>query len=375
MNMLGKSNWKLPADANNLSKKFPIIALGTDSTDGDVELNLEETGHLLVVGPIGSGKSYLLHQIVRQILISCSPDDVRLILADLNGAEWSGLSRLPHLLTPIVMKSTKLENVFAWTNHEIDRRLDVLSEIGSRDIGHFNNLVSGTHFSEDNNDQKHQRMPHIVVVVDGMDAANNSDNDSARQLVARIANRGRSVGVFVIIAVHPFLGRQLHAQIGSSTRLVLRMRTSSEMRTLVDTDLIESSPEWYVAQLVEAFPHQDRLVHLQEMDFDAERLLVEHWRVQAPEVAFVHGLGATTELSNSDSQLPTQNDDELVRQAIEIVVRSGIGSPSLLQRKLKIGFARAGRLMDELEERGIVGPSEGSKARTVLLSVEELEFF
>ena len=374
MSTLGEDGWKLPGDANNLSTKFPTVVLGTDNAGNAIELNLEETGHLLVVGPIGSGKSYLLHNIVKQILTSCSPDDVRLILADLNGAEWSGLSRLPHLLTPVVMKSTKLENVFAWTNHEIDRRLEALSEIGSRDIGHFNELVSGTHFSTEHDEPIYQRMPHIVVVVDGIDEATNSDNDSARQLVARIANRGRSVGVFVIIAVHPSLGRQLHSQIGSSTRLVLRMRTSAEMRTLVDKDLIESSPEWYVAQLVEAFPNQDRLVHLQEMDFDAERLLVEHWRVQAPEAVFVQSLGTTSGLSNSDSQLQSQNDDELIRQAIEIVVRSGIGSPSLLQRKLKIGFARAGRLMDELEERGIVGPSEGPKARSVLMSPQELDY-
>jgi S-DNA-T family DNA segregation ATPase FtsK/SpoIIIE len=372
MDELEEEGWVLPADASGSIPRFPALVLGLDENDGDTSVDLAGHGHLLIIGPSGSGKSFLLHHLVTQILTTHTPDEVRLILSDMSGAEWSSHSKLPHLLTPVITNTTKLTNTLAWTTKEIDRRLDLLSEFGLRDINGLNDLVRSSQSLKSTEEQEFEHHPHIVVIVDSIDEVFNTENDSVKYLLTQVANRGCRVGVFLIIAVHPSIGRYLLNQIGLSLRLVLRM-ASSDMRSFVDRDIISSSPDRYVAQLVESFPHQDHLTRLLPMDFDSEHDLIKHWQRQCPELVFVETDKKYSDNTKTNSLLLGQDDDELLRQAMEIVVRSGIGSTALLQRKLKVGFARAGRLIDLLEEIGAVGPAEGSKSRTVLMSTEELD--
>jgi S-DNA-T family DNA segregation ATPase FtsK/SpoIIIE len=362
------------------------VAIGKDIAGRAVFLNLSTTPHLLIAGTTGSGKSSGLNCIITSILMRTTPDQVRLILVDPKQVEMGQYARSPHLLTQPVTNPKKAANALAWACKEMDRRYDLLFEVGFRDITGYNaafdrgELVPEPGAAPDS-EMVHERLPYIVVVVDELNDLMMVAARDVEESITRIAQKARAVGIHLIVATQRPSVNVITGVIKANipARIAYAVNSLTDSRVILD----QSGAEKLVGKgdmlLLPGNSNVSQRIQGCFVGEEEVRKIVAHWRRQAPEVQYVTGV----EGDEGDGQLGGGNfggngadDDEdegLMRQAMELVVRSQLGSTSMLQRKLKVGFARAGRLMDLLEQRGVVGPSEGSKARAVLMSVEEFE--
>ncbi|MEI8240599.1 MAG: DNA translocase FtsK, partial [Actinomycetota bacterium] len=366
------------------------VAIGKDIAGRSVFLNLATTPHLLIAGATGAGKSSGINCIITSLLMRTTPDQVRLILVDPKQVEMGQYNKLPHLLTAPVTNPKKAANALGWAVKEMERRYDVLFEVGFRDILGYNSAYDRGDLHRDahgeiivlseGEEPKYERLPYIVVVVDELNDLMMVAARDVEESITRIAQKARAVGIHLIIATQ----RPSVNVITGVIKANIPARMAFAVSSLTDSRVILDQPG--AEKLV---GKGDMLLlpgnssHAQRIQgcFVAEeevRKVVAHWRRQAPEVTYVSGVEGDEQgqMGFGDFGGNGSDDDEdetLMRQAMELVVRSQLGSTSMLQRKLKVGFARAGRIMDLLEERGVVGPSEGSKARSVLMSVEEFE--
>jgi S-DNA-T family DNA segregation ATPase FtsK/SpoIIIE len=353
------------------------VAIGKDIAGRAVFLNLATTPHLLIAGATGAGKSSGLNSIITSLLMRTTPDQVRLILIDPKQVEMGQYARLPHLLTAPVTNPKKAANALSWAVKEMERRYDLLVEVGFRDIAGYNAAYDrGEMEPQSEDDKTYERLPYIVVVVDELNDLMMVAARDVEECITRIAQKARAVGIHLIVATQ----RPSVNVITGVIKANIPARMAFAVSSLTDSRVILDRPgaEKLVGQgdmlLLPGNSNVAQRIQGSWVGEDEVRKVVSHWRRQSPEVVYVSGI----EGEESGGGLGSfgggaGDDDDLLMQAIEIVVRGGVGSTSLLQRKLKVGFARAGRLMDLLEERGVVGPSEGSKARTVLMSVEELD--
>lgn len=366
------------------------VAVGKDIAGRSVFLNLATTPHLLIAGTTGAGKSSGINCIITSLLMRTTPEQVKLILIDPKQVEMGQYNRLPHLLTQPVTNPKKAANALQWACKEMDRRYDVLSEVGFRDIGGYNaaydrgDLVADAMPGMDEDSQpQYERMSYIVVVVDELNDLMMVAARDVEESITRIAQKARAVGIHLIVATQRPSVNVITGVIKANVpaRMAFAVSSLTDSRVILDQpgaeklvgkgDMLLLPGSSNVAQRI-----QGCFVSEEEV-----RKVVAHWRRQAPEVTYVSGVegddneggGGGGMFGGSSSGGDEDEDEALMRQAIELVVRSQLGSTSMLQRKLKVGFARAGRIMDLLEQRGIVGPSEGSKARAVLMTVEEYE--
>lgn len=366
------------------------VAVGKDIAGRSVFLNLATTPHLLIAGTTGAGKSSGINCIITSLLMRTTPEQVKLILIDPKQVEMGQYNRLPHLLTQPVTNPKKAANALQWACKEMDRRYDVLSEVGFRDIGGYNaaydrgDLVADAMPGMDEDSQpQYERMSYIVVVVDELNDLMMVAARDVEESITRIAQKARAVGIHLIVATQRPSVNVITGVIKANVpaRMAFAVSSLTDSRVILDQpgaeklvgkgDMLLLPGSSNVAQRI-----QGCFVSEEEV-----RKVVAHWRRQAPEVSYVSGVegddgesgGGGGMFGGSSSGGDEDEDEALMRQAIELVVRSQLGSTSMLQRKLKVGFARAGRIMDLLETRGIVGPSEGSKARAVLMTVEEYE--
>jgi S-DNA-T family DNA segregation ATPase FtsK/SpoIIIE len=355
------------------------VAIGKDIAGRAVMMNLATTPHLLIAGATGAGKSSALNCIITSILMRSTPDQVRLILVDPKQVEMGQYNRLPHLLTQPVTNPKKAANALAWAVREMERRYDLLAEVGFRDVGGYNSAIDrGDLHPEPGGDGTYERLPFVVVVVDELNDLMMVAARDVEDSITRIAQKARAVGIHLIIATQRPSVNVITGVIKANipARIAFAVSSLTDSRVILDQpgaerlvgkgDMLVLGASSNVAQRV-----QGAWVSEEEV-----RLVVAFWRRQAPEVSYVSGIegddgrpGGASAAANGEEA----DDEALVRQAMELVVRSQLGSTSMLQRKLKIGFARAGRIMDLLEQRGVVGPSEGSKARAVLMTPEEFD--
>jgi S-DNA-T family DNA segregation ATPase FtsK/SpoIIIE len=367
------------------------VAIGKDIAGKSVFLDLATTPHLLIAGATGAGKSSALNCIITSLLMRTTPDQVRLILVDPKQVEMGQYNRLPHLLTQPVTNPKKAANALGWAVKEMERRYDLLSEVGFRDIGGFNAAFdrgelgggSGSELTAPT-DRAYERLPYIVVVVDELNDLMMVAARDVEESITRIAQKARAVGIHLIVATQRPSVNVITGVIKANipARIAFAVSSLTDSRVILDQpgaeklvgkgDMLLLPGNSSVAQRVQgSFVGEDEV-----------RKVVAHWRRQAPEVTYVSGVEGgdgpdtddhVTSNANAFSAGGDDDDEAMMRQAMELVVRSQLGSTSMLQRKLKVGFARAGRIMDLLEQRGVVGPSEGSKARAVLMTVEEYE--
>jgi S-DNA-T family DNA segregation ATPase FtsK/SpoIIIE len=311
-----------------------------------------------------------------------TPDQVRLILIDPKQVEMGQYARLPHLLTAPVTNPKKAANALGWAVKEMERRYDLLVEVGFRDIGGYNAAFDKGEVNDptDENAKMYDRLPFIVVVVDELNDLMMVAARDVEESITRIAQKARAVGIHLIVATQRPSVNVITGVIKANipARMAFAVSSLTDSRVILDQPGAEKLVGKGDMLLMPGNTNVPNRIQGSWVDEDEVRKVVAHWRRQAPEVVYVSGVEGDEPGGTSSGGLfgggnGNGDDDDLILRAIEIVVRSGVGSTSLLQRKLKVGFARAGRLMDELEERGIVGPSEGSKARTVLMSVEELD--
>jgi S-DNA-T family DNA segregation ATPase FtsK/SpoIIIE len=291
-------------------------------------------------------------------------------------------ARLPHLLTAPVTNPKKAANALGWAVKEMERRYDLLVEVGFRDIGGYNAAFDKGEVNDptDENAKMYDRLPFIVVVVDELNDLMMVAARDVEESITRIAQKARAVGIHLIVATQRPSVNVITGVIKANipARMAFAVSSLTDSRVILDQPGAEKLVGKGDMLLMPGNTNVPNRIQGSWVDEDEVRKVVAHWRRQAPEVVYVSGVEGDEPGGSSSGGLfgggnGNGDDDDLIQRAIEIVVRSGVGSTSLLQRKLKVGFARAGRLMDELEERGIVGPSEGSKARTVMMSVEELD--
>jgi S-DNA-T family DNA segregation ATPase FtsK/SpoIIIE len=358
------------------------VAVGKDIAGRAVFLNLAATPHLLIAGATGAGKSSGINSILTSLLMRSTPDQVRLILIDPKQVEMGQYARLPHLLTAPVTNPKKAANALGWAVKEMERRYDLLVEVGFRDIGGYNAAFDKGEVNDptDENAKMYDRLPFIVVVVDELNDLMMVAARDVEESITRIAQKARAVGIHLIVATQRPSVNVITGVIKANipARMAFAVSSLTDSRVILDQPGAEKLVGKGDMLLMPGNTNVPNRIQGSWVDEDEVRKVVAHWRRQAPEVVYVSGVEGDEPGGTSSGGLfgggnGNGDDDDLILRAIEIVVRSGVGSTSLLQRKLKVGFARAGRLMDELEERGIVGPSEGSKARTVMMSVEELD--
>jgi DNA segregation ATPase FtsK/SpoIIIE, S-DNA-T family len=358
------------------------VAVGKGIDGKGVMMNLANTPHMLIAGATGAGKSSGINCIVTSILMRTTPDQVKLILIDPKQVEMGQYARLPHLLTQPVTNPKKAANALSWAVREMERRYDILSAVGFRDITGYNAAFdAGELQPEPGSQDTYDRLPFIVIVVDELNDLMMVAARDVEESVTRIAQKARAVGIHLIVATQRPSVNVITGVIKANipARMAFAVSSLTDSRVILDQpgaerlvgkgDMLLLGPTSNVAQRIQGcFVGEDEV-----------RKVVAHWRRQAPEPVYATGVEGDEagagggQLSYSGGNGDDDDDETLVRNAMELIVRSQLGSTSMLQRKLKVGFARAGRIMDLLEQRGVVGPSEGSKARAVLMTVEEFE--
>jgi S-DNA-T family DNA segregation ATPase FtsK/SpoIIIE len=369
------------------------VAIGRDIAGRPVMVNLAEMPHVLIAGATGAGKSSCINSLISSILMRATPDQVRMILIDPKRVELGQYNGLPHLLTQVVVNPKRAANALSWAVHEMERRYDLLAEVGARDIGGYNAAFDRGELRSETDEPEgaggtgggrgpegtdglatYKRLPFVIVVVDELNDLMMVAARDVEESICRIAQMARAVGIHLVIATQrpsvDVITGVIKANVPS--RMAFAVSSQADSRVILD----QMGAERLVGQgdmlLAVAASNVPRRVQGAWVGEDEVRKVVGHWRRQAqPE--YVSGVEGDETGAPGAGGAANDDDDDLLESALELVVRSQLGSTSMLQRKLRVGFARAGRLMDLLERRGVVAPSEGSKARAVLMTVEELD--
>jgi DNA segregation ATPase FtsK/SpoIIIE, S-DNA-T family len=379
------------------------VGMGRDIAGRAVMTNLAEMPHILISGATGSGKSSCINSIITSVLMRDTPDKVKLILVDPKRVELGQYESLPHLLNPVVVDPKKAANALAWAVKEMERRYDLLAENGVRDITGYNQLVEegliasppsdrarvreaaaralgeGRTALDDEDDADEasagpEMLPLILVVVDELNDLMMVAARDVEESIVRIAQMARAVGIHLVLATQrpsvDVITGVIKANIPS--RMAFSVSSLADSRVILDQPGAERLVGKGDMLLLTASSNIPRRLQAPWVSEEEVREVVRHWRAQGGAIEAIVGLDVVEEGPSGPGGMD-DDDDEYLTQARDLVVRSQLGSTSMLQRKLRVGFARAGRLMDLLERGGVVGPSEGSKARAVLMTPEELD--
>jgi S-DNA-T family DNA segregation ATPase FtsK/SpoIIIE len=360
------------------------VAIGRDLAGNPVLANLATMPHVLIAGATGAGKSSCINSLLTSILMRSTPDQLRMILIDPKRVELGQYNRLPHLLTEVVTNPKKAANALAWAVREMERRYDLLAETHFRDITGYNAAFDRgelpTEEAPDPEGRSYVRLPFILVVVDELNDLMMVAARDVEESICRIAQMARAVGIHLVIATQ----RPSVNVITGVIKANIPARWAFAVSSLADSRVILDQPgaerllgrgDMLLLGPASSIPQRIQGSWVTE---EEARGVVGHWIRQAPEVAYDEQVQGSEDGPSGSSGggiggSGDDDDDDLLDKARELVVRSQLGSTSMLQRKLRVGFARAGRIMDLLEQQGVVGPSTGSKARAVLMTVDELD--
>lgn len=349
------------------------LAIGRDAEGAPIVADLAKMPHLLIAGTTGSGKSVMINSIVMSLLMRTFPEDVRLIMVDPKRVELAGYNGLPHLYVPVVTEPKQAASALQWAVSEMERRLKVFERIGVRKISTFNEKQAAGEF--EHYDNPPAKMPYLVIIIDELSDLMMVAGKDVEASIVRIAQLGRAAGIHLIVATQRPSSNVVTGLIKANitNRIAFNVATGIDSRVIIDQtgaekltgygDMLFSKVDWGKPKRIQGcFVSDDEINQVVafvksqgEADYHEEIL-------SAVTPATVVG-GASHEPSD---------DDPLIWEAAHIVVESQLGSTSGLQRRLKVGYARAGRIMDMLEEKGVVGPPDGSKPREVLLDEEGL---
>jgi S-DNA-T family DNA segregation ATPase FtsK/SpoIIIE len=353
------------------------VALGKDVHGRARLVNLAEMPHLLIAGATGAGKSSLVNSFVTTILMRTTPEDVRLVLVDPKRVELSHFGDVPHLLSPVIVHPKRAAEALQWIVREMELRYELLATVGVRDIDSYEEgLRTDSLRIPPGMEDKFEHMPFIVVVIDELADLMMVAPRDVEDAICRIAQMARAVGIHLVVATQRPSVDVVTGLIKANIPSRIALMTSSQADSRVILDMNGAEKLVGHGDMLFAPSSISKPVRIQgALVTEAEVRQVSEYIRSQREVVYensVEGLALPpSEGGGGDHGLG--DDDELLEQAAELVMRSQLGSTSMLQRKLKVGFARAGRLMDLMEERGLVGPSQGSKARDVLVTWEEWE--
>ncbi|MFA5133469.1 MAG: DNA translocase FtsK [Patescibacteria group bacterium] len=338
------------------------ISLGLDVAGKSWVADLAKMPHLLVAGSTGSGKSVCLNTIILSLLYSNGPDDLKLILVDPKRVEFPIYNGVPHLLTPVITDTKKTVNSLKWAIGEMERRFDILSKANKRDIGSYNA-------------SSRDPLPYIVVIIDELADLMASAGAEIEACIIRLAQMSRAVGIHLIVATQrpsvDVITGLIKANITS--RIAFAVGSLVDSRTILDSsgaekllgrgDMLFSTAELSKPKRLQcAFVNEEdikRVVHFLKDNYDKPEYdndVTEKQKLQL----------------SSGMAVDIEDADPLLEDAIELIISAGKASASLLQRRLSVGYARAARLLDILEEQGIIGPADGAKPRDILVKKEDL---
>ena len=371
------------------------LAVGRDIKGQTVMLNLATTPHLLIAGATGAGKSSCINAMVTSVLMRTTPDQVRLILIDPKRVEMGQYEGVPHLLTAPVTDPKKAANALHWAVREMERRYDILSNCGFRDIAGYNAAYDRDElpvmdFGEEDS-REFERLPFIMVVVDELSDLMMVAARDVEDSICRLAQMARAVGIHLVVATQRPSVNVITGVIKANipARLAFAVSSLADSRVILDqqgAERLVGKGDMLLLGPSSSTPKRIQGAWVEESEV---REVVTTWKAQLDNrkeqsvgEALSDGVESPvpsepvvdiTEDSTRPTPFVSEQDDELYEEARNLVISSQLGSTSMLQRKLRVGFARAGRLMDLLEESGVVGPSSGSKAREVLIAAEEFE--
>jgi hypothetical protein len=346
------------------------IGLGLDISGKPRLLNLAELPHVLIAGQTGAGKSSCINSIVTSLLVRTNPDEVKMVMVDPKRVELGQYNDVPHLLTKVITNPKKAVDALGWAVAEMDRRYDLLADSQVRDINGYHEKYDAGLLDE----EKFDRFPYIVVFIDELNDLMMVAGREVESAIVRLAQMARAIGIHLVVATQrpsvDVITGVMKANIPS--RLAFSVASTTDSRVILD----QSGAEKLIGlgDMLVVTASNPRLERIQGAWVNENEVQdVVSWVKEQKEAEYNPAVTEEQKQSATSSNEDFGEDEELIRTAKELVIRSQMGSTSMLQRKLRVGFARAGRLMDILEAQGIVGPSEGSKAREVLITVEEFE--
>lgn len=350
------------------------FAIGRDSEGAPVVADLARMPHMLVAGTTGSGKSVLINAIIMSLVMRTNPEQVRLILVDPKRVEFSCYAGLPHLYVPVVTEPRQAASALQWAVTEMDRRLKVFERAGARDVKVYNRMVEDGRFDDQENPPK--PMPYLVIVIDELSDLMMVAGKDVEASIVRIAQLARAAGIHLVLATQRPSADVVTGLIKSNvdTRVALKVSSSIDSRVILDQtgaerlmgrgDMLFRKAGGVLRRVLGAYASDAEIESVVGFIRD-QREPEYHAEILSAVVPGQPGAGAGAD--------PAEEDDPLVWEAAQVVVDSQLGSTSGLQRRLKVGYARAGRIMDMLEQKGVVGPPDGSKPREVLLDTDGLE--
>ncbi len=357
------------------------LAIGRDAEGTPVVADLAKMPHLLIAGTTGSGKSVMINSIITTLLMRALPEDVRLIMVDPKRVELAGYNGLPHLYVPVVTEPKQAASALQWAVSEMERRLKVFERLNVRKISTYNEKQAAGEF--EHYDNPPQKMPYLVIIIDELSDLMMVAGKDVEASIVRIAQLGRAAGIHLIVATQRPSSNVVTGLIKANitNRIAFNVATGIDSRVIIDQmgaekltglgDMLFSKVDWGKPRRIQGcFVSDDEINEIVEFvksqsepDYHEEIL-----SAVAPASMSMVGGGGIVRTGVAEPQ----DDDPLIWEAAHIVVESQLGSTSGLQRRLKVGYARAGRIMDMLEEKGVVGPPDGSKPREVLLDEEGL---
>ena len=351
------------------------VSLGKDVHGRSALVRLSAMPHLLIAGATGAGKSSLINAFVTSILMRASPDEVRLMLVDPKRVELSHYADLPHLISPVIVHPKRAAEALGWVVREMEMRYESLATVAMRDIDSYNEAIdTDTLRVPPGRDDDFERLPYILVVIDELADLMMVAPREVEDAICRIAQMARAVGIHLVVATQrpsvDVVTGLIKANIPS--RIAFMTASGADSRVILDVGGAEKllgHGDMLFLPSSASRPHRIQGAYVTEKEIEA----VADWVRQQAEPDYVQGIEGLGKPPTEEEMAGdgSGDDEDLVAQATELVIRSQLGSTSMLQRKLKVGFARAGRIMDLMEERGIVGPSVGSKPRDVLMTWEE----